>query len=450
MEGLSVKHIGWVLCKKYLQRRLMVLLSVAAVALSCALLIVTDSLFIGFIDAVENSAGRHLGDILIQAPSGQIISEYDTLIQQLEAAEAVKAATAVLKGQGLLLSAPGRVRPVKVWGIELPRRLTVSPMTEALLVQHDKPHSEIGFGDWPEGQIGGLVGIGVLARPDEKTDRYDMEQVRSFLSKTASLTTGMAQPEAEGQRTQFRRKVIRFNIADVVTTGVNDFDEAFVYLPIESLSRTLFPDVDPGADIIQIRLPPGTDEEQALAIVRGIWYNFAHERFPWFALTDITSTRQMQAQLIAEYHKQLRVLLFIFGLVSLGIILLVLCIFYLIVMTRRKDIAILKSCGLGSVAVAMIFVVFGALAGALGAALGIGLGCLFTRHINAIEHIVSAVFGLKVWQASTYMFTQIPNTVNWSAVGWISAAGVLAAVLGALIPAIAAARVKPVEILRYE
>jgi ABC-type antimicrobial peptide transport system permease subunit len=48
------------------------------------------------------------------------------------------------------------------------------------------------------------------------------------------------------------------------------------------------------------------------------------------------------------------------------------------------------------------------------------------------------------------MFTQIPNTVNWSAVGWISAAGVLAAVLGALIPAIAAARVKPVEILRYE
>lgn len=449
-----MKHIGWVLCLKYLQRRLMVLLSVAAVALSCALLIVTDSLFTGFIDAVENSAGQHLGDVLIQSPQGQIITEYDELIDQLNATGAVEAATAVLNGQGLLLSSPGRVRPVKVWGIELPRRLTVSPLAEALLVQKGKPPEEIGFGDWPDGQIGGLVGIGVLARPDEKTDMYDMEQVRGALGKTAALTTGMAQPEekgsAAGDRAQFRRQVIRFTIADVVTTGVNDFDESFVYLPIAALSKSLYPDSEPGADIIQIRLALGADEENALAVVRGVWVAFAGERFDWYAQADIVSTRQMQAQLIAEYHKQLQVLLFIFGLVSLGIILLVLCIFYLIVMTRRKDIAILKSCGLSSVSVAMVFVIFGALAGAMGAACGIGLGCLFTHHINAIEQTVSVMFGLKVWKASTYLFTQIPNTVHWAAVWPIAGAGILAAALGALIPAISAARVKPVEILRYE
>lgn len=445
-----MKHIGWLLCGRYLRRRLMVLLSVAAVALSCSLLIVTDSLFTGFIDAVENTAGRHLGDILIQSPPGQVISDFDTLIQQLEGVESIQAATAVLSGQGLLLSGPGRVRPVKVWGIELPRRLAVSPLAEALLVQHNKPADEIGFGDWPDGQIGGLVGIGVLARPDEKTDRYDMEQVQSFLANTAALTTGTARPETGGQRAQFRRQVIRFNIADIVTTGVNDFDEAFVYLPIDVLSRTLFPDAEPGADIIQIRLAPGADEDRALAVVRGVWNAFAGDRLAWSALANITSTRRMQAQLIAEYHKQLQVLLFIFGLVSLGIILLVLCIFYLIVMTRRKDIAILKSCGLSSMSVGLIFIIFGALAGALGAAMGIGLGCLFTHYINPIEQTLSAVFGLKVWQASTYMFTQIPNAVNWSSVGWISTAGILAAALGALIPAVAAARIKPVEILRYE
>ena len=449
-----MKHIGWILCLKYLQRRLMVLLSVAAVALSCALLIVTDSLFTGFIDAVENSVGRHLGDVLIQAPTGVRISDYDTLIEQLEATQAVQAATAVLSGQGLLLSAPGRVRPVKVWGIELPRRLAVSPLAEALLVQNDVPPQDIDFGDWPDGQIGGLVGIGVLARPDEKTDRYDMEQVREFLGKPAVLTTGTAQPQqtdvAGGDRPRFRRQVIRFHIADVVTTGVSDFDESFAYLPIEAMSRLLYPAAPAGADVIQIRLAPGANEDAAMAVVQGVWNQFAEGRFAWFRRAEIQSTRQMQAQLIAEYHKQLRVLLFIFGLVSLGIILLVLCIFYLIVMTRRKDIAILKSCGLGSLSVALIFVLFGVFAGALGAALGIGLGCVFTHHINAIEQAVSAAFGLKVWQASTYMFSQIPNTVNWSSVWWISAAGVLAAALGALIPAIAAARIKPVDILRYE
>jgi ABC-type lipoprotein release transport system permease subunit len=243
---------------------------------------------------------------------------------------------------------------------------------------------------------------------------------------------------------------MRFNIADVIVTGVSDFDESFVLLPIEALSRTLHPDSPPGADIIQIRLAGGADEETAIAVIRGVWNQFARDRVPWYEWVDIQSTRRMQAQLIAEYHKQLQILMFIFGLVSLGIVLLVLCIFYLIVMTRRKDIAILKSCGLGSVSVAMVFVLFGVLAGALGAALGVGLGCVITHNINAIEQTISSVFGLKVWQASTYMFTRIPNTVHWPSVVWISAAGILAAALGALIPAICAARVKPVEILRYE
>ena len=450
-----MKHIGWILCLKYLRRRLMILLSVVAVALSCALLIVTDSLFTGFIDAVETSVGRHLGDIVIHTPPGGLISDYDRLIEQLEARSSVQAATAVLSGEGLLLSGPGRVRPVKVWGIELPQRLAVSPLAEALLVQDHLPHEEIGFGQWPDGQIGGLVGIGVLARPDERTDQYDMDAVHSFLGRTVQLTTGMARPQRDdeptgSERLQFRRQVIRFQIADVVTTGVSEFDQAFVYLPIEQMSQQLYPGTAVNADIIQIRLADGADEETALAVVRGVWQDFARDRLVWYRQAEIQSSRQMQAQLIAEYQKQLQVLLFIFGLVSLGIILLVLCIFYLIVMTRRKDIAILKSCGLGSGSVALTFVVFGVCAGALGAALGVGLGCVITHHINAIEQSISDVFGLKVWQASTYMFARIPNTVNWSSVWWISAAGVLAAGLGALIPAVSAARVKPVEILRYE
>ena len=58
--------------------------------------------------------------------------------------------------------------------------------------------------------------------------------------------------------------------------------------------------------------------------------------------------------------------------------------------------------------------------------------------------------GLKIWKSSTYMFSRIPNEVDWASVVWIVAAAVVAAGVGALIPAIAAARLKPVEILRYE
>ena len=57
----------------------------------------------------------------------------------------------------------------------------------------------------------------------------------------------------------------------------------------------------------------------------------------------------MQARFVAELRKQMGVLLLIFGVVSLSAVLLIFCIFYMIVETRRKDIAIMKSCGADSV-----------------------------------------------------------------------------------------------------
>jgi len=231
---------------------------------------------------------------------------------------------------------------------------------------------------------------------------------------------------------------------------VNEFDESLVLLPLEALSAQLYPDLPTSANLIHIRLRPGADEETAMMVIRGLWRDFAVDRFDWYASVAVTSTKRLQAQLIAEYRKQMNVLLFIFGLVSMGIILLVFCIFYLIVMTRRKDIGILKSCGLSSPAVAGLFVLFGTVVGLVGAVAGIGLGWVVIDNINAIEQAIASVFGIKLWKASTYMFTRIPNTMHWGSVLWVTAAGIAAAAVGSLVPAIAAARVKPVKTLQYE
>ena len=140
-----MKQISVLLCFRYLQHRRIVLLSMAAVALSCALLIATDSLFTGFIDAVENSVSRHLGDIILEVPSGRTITEYDMFIDSLCETDAVESATAILSSQGLLLSAPGKVKTARIWGIELPRRLAVTPLHDALLFQKEKPADRVGF-----------------------------------------------------------------------------------------------------------------------------------------------------------------------------------------------------------------------------------------------------------------------------------------------------------------
>ncbi|MCE5185667.1 MAG: FtsX-like permease family protein [Planctomycetaceae bacterium] len=451
-----MKHISLLLCLRYLQHRRIVLLSVAAVALSCALLIVTDSLFTGFIQTIESSVGSHLGDIVLEAPAGSLITDYDVLVDSLVKTNEVEAATAVLSSQGLLLTAPGKAKGVQVWGIELPRRLAVTPLQRSLLRQKTSPPEQVGF-DVP-GQpdvIGGIIGIGVAAGPDEVTDEYDMTAVKALIGSRMTLTTGsvIESKDAEGNEPaapRLSRKVIRFSLADVAMTGVYDFDKSFVMLPLEALSQSLYPDQPVSANLVHIRLAPGADQDESLKVVQGVWRDFGKGRFDWYMFAQINSSKQMQAYMIREYKKQMGVLLLIFGLVSLGIILLVFCVFYLIVMTRRKDIGILKSCGLSSPSVAAMFVLFGAVVGIVGASAGVGLGWLIIRHINEIEHVIAAVFHIKLWKASTYMFTQIPNVMHWGSVLWVTLAGIGAAAAGSLIPAAAAARVKPVHTLQYE
>ncbi len=449
-----MKQVSLLLCLRYLQHRRIVLLSIAAVALSCALLIATDSLFTGFIESVESSVGRHLGDVILEAPPGALLTEYETLIAALESAEAIESATSVLHSQGLLLAGPGKVRPVMAWGVQLDKRLRMTPLREALLFQKDKSVEQIGF-DVPQDAeaVGGIVGVGVLAAPDETTDEYDIAALQAMLGQSMALTTGTVASAGDGASVggrQFSRKVVKFKLADVAMTGVYQFDESFVLLPIETLSGILYPDQPAAASTIHIRLKDGVDEERGLAIVRGIWQDFAEARFSWFPFVSIESAKAMQRMQVVEYRKQMDILLMIFGLISMGIIILVFCIFYLIVMTRRKDIGILKSCGVSSFSTASIFILFGTFVGLIGAVAGIGLGYVIIININPIERAISVALGLNIWKASTYMFTQIPNTMHWDSVLWVTAAGVIAAAVGSLIPAVAAARIRPVRTLQYE
>ncbi|MBE0535645.1 MAG: ABC transporter permease [Phycisphaerae bacterium] len=458
-----MRYLSVFLCLKYLRKRKIVLLSVAAVAMSCALLITVASLFTGFINAVENGAGEHMGDIMILPPSGLRIPDYDVLIKELEKEDAIVGGTAVLTSQGLLLLSQGDVRAVKIWGIELPERTKVTPVDEFLVKAMPKGAPPTFALEEDSEELGGFVGIGVLGEPDEVTDEYNLDAVRSaYIGKRVLLTTGAISDagrnqnledaaESSGSTAQrFKRRTIRFKIANIVFSGMHEFDKNFVYLPIAMIAEELYPGQGKIADIVQIRLRKGVDANAQMERVQTIWNDFAEGRFSWARYAQIESARQMQAQLIAEYRKQMGMLMLIFGVVSFGVVLLIFCIFYLIVMTRRKDIAIVKSCGLSSSAVATMFLTFGLGVGLAGSGLGVALGWIFTRNINVIEHWISVAFGLKLWKSSTYMFSRIPNQVDWPSVAWVAAAAILAAGVGALIPAVAAARVRPVRILRYE
>jgi lipoprotein-releasing system permease protein len=433
----------------------MVLLSIAAVALSCALLIVVASLFNGFINAFEQSASDAIGDVVLAPP--EKIGDYEELISRLEGLREVQAATAALSAQGLLHLGKGNVRAVEIWGIEVQKRGQVTAFERSLL----KTKNSVQRSAFSGQQTEGYVGIGVLAEPNENTDEYDFNAVEQMVGRQVVLTTGSTTLTTGGStggsaagEQKFRRRTIQFSIADVVFSGVYYLDSRIVYLPIEQLRAAVCPEAGPVAGQIQIKLKSGSDEEASLARIREVWETFASQKLEWspylIQRTKIETARQMQSRYVAEFHKQMEVLLLIFGVVSFSVVLLIFCIFYMIVETRRKDVAIMKSCGAGSGMVASVFVGFGAFIGVLGTLLGTALGYMVTKNINVIEGWIRIAFGLKLWKASVYMFSRIPNEVDWHAVIWIVLSAIVGAALGALIPAMSAAITRPVNVLRYE
>ncbi len=440
---------------RYLHKKKIVLLSIVAVALSVSLLIVVASLFTGFIDTFEEAAVVAVGDIVLHPP--RAIPKYDLFIKRLEQTEAVDAATVIMYSSGLLHLDKGNVRAVQIWGIEPERRAKVTGFDRFLLNQRDLP-GEPSF-DIPDSpnNIGVFVGIGVLGKPDEKTDKYDYDVAKKMLGKHVVLTTGtVSSTNADNAtRAEIKRKVVQLSIADIVETGVYQFDNGCVYLPVEELSKILYPDETlPVAEYIHIKLADETDPDVALAVIRGVWRTFVEEQLEantyLLKYTSIETSRQLQSRYIAAYQKQKNVLLVIFGVISFGFVLLIFCIFSLIVRLKQKDIAIIKSCGSSSNSVAFLFVGFGACVGALGSGIGVILGYIITRNVNVIEDWISIIFGLKLWRSSVYLFSRIPNKVDWFWVFWIVIASIIAAAIGALIPAVIAAVTKPVEILRYE
>lgn len=238
-----------------------------------------------------------------------------------------------------------------------------------------------------------------------------------------------------------------FTVVDFYESKMSEYDSTFAFVPLDKLQQARGM-IDPMSKIgavtsIQIKLTPGSDLNLARDALRD-------EFPPTQEYVEVRSWRDTQGPLLAAVQLEttiLNILLFmIIAVAGFGI----LATFFMIVVEKTRDIGVLKSLGAPGSGIATIFLGYGVMLGSVGAGVGVVCGLLFVWNINEIARVIEYVTGREVFDPTVYYFDTIPTIIHPFMLVWVSIGAVVIATLASVLPSIRAARMHPVEALRYE
>ncbi|MFI4880964.1 MAG: ABC transporter permease [Phycisphaerales bacterium JB064] len=280
-------------------------------------------------------------------------------------------------------------------------------------------------------------------------------------------------------------RTIEFPIANELSTGNYAYDSRIALVPLEALqdllqmgeARRVDPSSNPfaievGPDGVErpkgptivgeaparvtdvlVRAAPGVKGDQLQQAAEAVYAQFEAEHrgeVPSPRAIAIMTYEQRNAMFIGAVQKETTLVLFIFGVVSLTSVFLVLAIFWAMVSEKTRDIGVLRAIGASGTGVAAVWVGYGLAIGVVGSALGAGLAALVVTNINPIHEWMGKALGVQVWDPNVYYFTTIPTDLDSTKFVIIVAGGIIASVVGALVPAARAAWMDPVKALRFD
>jgi lipoprotein-releasing system permease protein len=122
----------------------------------------------------------------------------------------------------------------------------------------------------------------------------------------------------------------------------------------------------------------------------------------------------------------------------------------MVVMEKRRDIGILRTLGISGSGVLLIFMLEGLFIGLTGTFFGVIAGTLLAYNLNPVAGFIAGLFNIDLFNSQIYYFDRIPVAVIPFDILWITVSAIVLTFISTLYPAWSAARLDPVEALRYE
>lgn len=225
-------------------------------------------------------------------------------------------------------------------------------------------------------------------------------------------------------------KAKAFRVAGFFDSGMYEYDAKFAYIKLEAAQD--FFNLKGFVTGIEYRLK---DIEKTRELAQNIEELIGG--YPFYTRDWMQMNRNMFSALQLEKIAMLIILGTLIFMASL----LILVTLIMVVMEKGKEIAILKSMGATDASIMKIFVSYGLFVGGLGALLGgaIGVGiCLLIEKI-----------GIRL-DSDVYYFSKVPVRIESTEIFLVIFSAVIISFLATIPPSLFAARLKPVEGLRYE
>jgi lipoprotein-releasing system permease protein len=229
-----------------------------------------------------------------------------------------------------------------------------------------------------------------------------------------------------------------YHVVALFDVGYYEYDNSFIYVPLDA-AQIFFrlPNAVSYLEVFVADADQSTREARLIAAALGGGVRILDWQHANSGIVNVVEIERNVMFLILT----LIILVAAFNIIS-GLIMMV--------KDKGRDIAILRTMGASRGMVLRIFMLSGASIGVVGTLAGFALGIVVTRNLEVIREFLQNILHVELFSAEFYFFTRIPARLDPREVATVVLMALLLSFLATLYPSWRAARLDPVEGLRYE